>query len=164
MEPDELTLKFTWKSQGPRMALNKNKVGRGGLRITHQIVYYTTTETQCVHGTRSENEPMDQNRKLTPWTRSQPLLWQRRPVNQEIRYLGGKWNQTTTSHHMKNQFQVDYRPWWEKKNYISKEVTEKCMDNLEARKASSPWTHESALINFTPQKWRVPGASLVAQW
>ena len=50
------------------MALNKNKVewGWGGLRITHQIVYYTTTETQCVHGTRSENEPMDQNRKLTP--------------------------------------------------------------------------------------------------
>lgn len=35
---------------------------------------------------------------------------------------------------------------------MSEEITEKCMDNLEARKASSPWTLKSTLINFTPQK------------
>lgn len=35
MEPDELTLKFTWKSQGPRMALNKNKVEGGGVAANY---------------------------------------------------------------------------------------------------------------------------------
>ena len=66
VEPDELTLKFTGKSQGPRMVLNKKKVEwAAGWGITHQIVYYTTIDAEAVaRGTRSENEPTDQNRRL----------------------------------------------------------------------------------------------------
>lgn len=66
MEPDELTLKFIGKGQGPRMVLNKNKVEwAAGWGITHQIVYYTAIDAEAVaHGTRSENKPTDQNRTL----------------------------------------------------------------------------------------------------
>lgn len=52
---------------------------------------------------------------------------------------------------MKSQFQGDYRPQSET-NDISKETTERRVDTLEARKASSAWTRESTLLNFTPQK------------